>query len=94
MAKDRLGNDPLAGGGPSWITDTRQEEKTPPQKVGKRRKSTGEQRDKWTRASFTLREPYLKKMRVQALRDGKQLKDILDDILTAHYRGKKITVKG
>jgi len=82
-----------------WISDTREEGKA------KKKARTGKARvkdtappppaegGKWTRASFTLRASHLKKLRLEALRDGKQLKDVLDQILTKHYKGKTITVK-
>ena len=101
--KSRLGHDPL-GGGPSWIQDTRPEKqpkKAPSKKERKVTKkveavetaSTKGLAEGWTRATVIVKEAHLKKLKVQALRDGKPMKTVLDEILTAHYKGKTISVK-
>ena len=100
--KGRLGHDPLSGGGPSWITDTRPKEE--PREKKPRKKAAAPRKEPtttsqagleagWTRATVIVRESHLKKLKLQALRDGKPIKAVLDEILAANYKGKKIKVE-
>ena len=49
----------------------------------------------WIRGTFIIRENYLNKLKAKAYWDRKQIKEVLDEALTAYLKGKKIrTIKG
>lgn len=48
----------------------------------------------WTRATFILRDDYLKKIKALAYWERKKVKEVVDDLLGLYLKGKKIKPKG
>jgi hypothetical protein len=48
----------------------------------------------WTRATFILRNDYLEKIKALAYWERKKVKEIVDELLGFHLKGKKIKPKG
>ena len=48
----------------------------------------------WTRATFILRKDYLEKIKALAYWERKRVKEVVDELLGFHLRGKKIKPKG
>jgi hypothetical protein len=51
-------------------------------------------REGWTRATFILREDYLKKIKSLAYWKRKNIKEVMDDVLQEYLKGKKIKSRG
>jgi hypothetical protein len=51
-------------------------------------------REGWTRATFILREDYLKKIKSLAYWKRKNIKQVMDDVLQEYLKGKKIKSRG
>ena len=47
-------------------------------------------KDGWTRATFILREDYLEKVKALAYWKRKNIKEVMDEVLGAYLKGKKI----
>jgi hypothetical protein len=47
----------------------------------------------WTRATFILRDAYLKKLKALAYWERKKVKEVIDEALTGYLKGKKINEK-
>ncbi len=47
-------------------------------------------REGWTRATFILREDYLKKIKSLAYWKRKNIKEVMDEVLEEYLKGKKI----
>ena len=47
----------------------------------------------WTRATFILRKDYLEKIKALAYWERKKVKEVVDDLLGLHLKGKKIKPK-
>lgn len=48
----------------------------------------------WTRATFILRSDYLEKIKGLAYWERKKIKEVVDEILEFHFKGKRIEPKG
>jgi len=93
--KPRLGSDPL-----SWIKDSRKETKDSKQSllsiqskhnIQSKSKTTKQGlKEGWVRATFIVREDYVGKLKAVAYWDRKQIKEVIDEALTAYLEGKKI----
>jgi hypothetical protein len=88
--KDRIGSDPL-----SWIRDTREEtgeskqEGRSTQRVITKSSQEG-LREGWTRATFIVREEHLEKLKALAYWERKQLKELVDEVLSSYLKHKKV----
>jgi hypothetical protein len=47
-------------------------------------------REGWTRATFILREDYLKKIKSLAYWKRRNIKEVMDDVLGEYLKGRKI----
>jgi uncharacterized protein YnzC (UPF0291/DUF896 family) len=47
-------------------------------------------KDGWIRATFILREDYLEKVKALAYWKRKNIKEVMDEVLGAYLKGKKI----
>jgi len=90
--KPRLGSDPL-----SWIKDSRKETRDSKQSLqskhniqSKSRTTKQGLKEGWARATFIVREDYIDKLKAVAYWDRKQIKEVIDEALTAYLKGKKI----
>jgi len=90
--KPRLGSDPL-----SWIKDSRKETSDSKQSlqskhnIQSKHKTTKQGlKEGWARATFIVREDYVDKLKAVAYWDRKQIKEVVDEALTAYLKGKKI----
>ena len=93
--KPRLGSDPL-----SWIKDSRKKTKDSKQSLhsiqSKRNTQSKSKTTKqglkegWARATFIVREDYIDKLKAVAYWDRKQIKEVINEALTAYLKGKKI----
>jgi len=87
--KDRIGSDPL-----SWIRDTREETGESKQELQTQRvitKSSQEGlKEGWTRATFIVREEHLEKLKALAYWERKQLKELVDEVLSSYLKHKKV----
>ena len=43
----------------------------------------------YTRATFIMREDYLKRIKAQANREQKEIKQVLEEVLAGHFKKKK-----
>ena len=43
----------------------------------------------YTRATFIMREDYLEKIKTQARREKKEIKQVLEEVLKGHFKGYK-----
>ncbi|HSB05065.1 MAG TPA: hypothetical protein VLK23_07685 [Thermodesulfobacteriota bacterium] len=48
----------------------------------------------WTRATFILRDDYLKKIKALAYWERKKVKEVVDEALGFYLRGKRIKPRG
>jgi len=46
--------------------------------------------DGWTRATFVFRKDYLSKLKAVSYWDRKKIKDVIDEVLGAYLKGKRI----
>ena len=46
--------------------------------------------DGWTRATFILRKNHLEKLKALAYWERKTIKDVMDEMLGSHLKGKEI----
>ncbi len=91
--KPRLGSDPL-----SWIKDSRKEIKDSKQSLHSIQSKHNIQsnttkqglKEGWARATFIVREDYIDKLKAVAYWDRKQIKEVIDEALTAYLKEKKI----
>ena len=94
--KKSLGSDPL-----SWVKDTRPDGgeskqgkhslQSIPSNSDKQKKTTQEGlKEGWIRATFIVRQSHLEKVKSVAYWDRKQLKEVIDEALTAYLKGKKV----
>jgi len=92
--KDRIGSDPL-----SWIRDTREKEESKQSLQSKQElqtqrvitKSSQEGlKEGWTRATFIVREEHLEKLKALAYWERKQLKELVDEVLSSYLKHKKV----
>ncbi|MCM8815152.1 MAG: hypothetical protein NC931_04125 [Candidatus Omnitrophica bacterium] len=87
----RLGSDPL-----SWIKDSRKQVKgetarTPlVQKRYDIPKTKLGLKEGWIRATFIVREEYLEKVKAISYWDRKDIKQVIDEALTAYLKEKKV----
>ncbi|MCM8764739.1 MAG: hypothetical protein NC830_05225, partial [Candidatus Omnitrophica bacterium] len=87
----RLGSDPL-----SWIKDSRKQvkgETVQARSIQKRKdipKTKLGLREGWIRATFIVREEYLKKIKAISYWDRKDIKQVIDEALTAYLKNKKV----
>jgi hypothetical protein len=50
-------------------------------------------RNGWTRATFILRNDYLEKIKALAYWERKKVKEVIDEALEAHLKGKKTKLR-
>jgi hypothetical protein len=48
----------------------------------------------WTRATFILRDDYLEKIKALAYWERKKVKEVVDELLGSHLKGRRIKPKG
>lgn len=86
--KRRLGSDPLE----ELIQDTRAgvPEKKPPEAEEKSKTTREGLPGGWTRATFIVREELLEKIKDLAYWERLQIKEVVNDALENHVKGKRI----
>ncbi|MCM8806048.1 MAG: hypothetical protein NC825_04885 [Candidatus Omnitrophica bacterium] len=91
----RLGTDPL-----SWIRDSRQQDVTTVEKkktIHDKKKDIPKTKEGlkegWIRATFIVREEYLEKIKAISYWDRKDIKQVVDEALTAYLKNKKVKPK-
>ena len=83
---ESLGRDPL-----SWIGDRQSEGKQGTQgRSSKQSRPSKPSKPKYQRATFHLNVEYIEKLRDEAYWDRISIKDLMDQILSEHFKGKKI----